>query len=85
MSAGPGLTGDKNFENSVEFFRKGDSHRTIVYGKTREEVLDRIAANYVDDSWMEHWVVGPTRHVPMGLGSQWTRAARRYDYDYHMI
>jgi len=80
MSRGPGLTGDSNFESSVEFYRKGDGYRTIAYGKTRERILAEIqAAHGTRTDWEDDWVVSPTRSVAMGLGHQWARVPRRYD------
>lgn len=86
MSYGPGLTGDRNFQDSVEYYRKGMPYRHIAYGKTREDVLAELqAAHGTGIDWEDNWVVSPTRSVAMGLGRQWARGTRRYDKAYHMI
>lgn len=78
----------KNYVHSVEYWLKGAGHKMIAYGRTREDVIHEIAnssfAFNVPD-WMDRWVVMPTRIIPRGLGSQWTRAPRGYDRDYYMI
>ncbi len=79
MSAGPGLTGDRNFETSVEYHRIGDATRTVVYGRDRDEVIAMIqAAHGTDYDWEWTWVV-TERRVPMGLGPMWARVARGFD------
>lgn len=86
MSRGPGLTGDQNFQNSVEYYKKGDSYRSTAYGKTREDVLAELqAAHGTSIDWEDKWVVGPTRVLAMGLGPAWTQVPRGYDKQYHMV
>lgn len=79
MSRGPGLTGDRNFQDSVEFYPIGSPHRTIAYGRTREDILEEIGRSDPRSDWEDHWVVGPTKSVRMGLPPTWLQAPRRYD------
>jgi len=67
-----GLTSDRNFEHSCEVFRRGDAHRRIVYGKTRDQVLADLADDAHGDLWMDDYVVLAKR-IPMGLGRAWER------------
>jgi hypothetical protein len=80
MSRGPGLTGDRNFQDSVEFYKIGDGYRTVVYGKTREDVLAELqAAHGTSIDWEDSWIVTATRSVRMGLPPAWLQVPRRYD------
>lgn len=78
MARGPGLTGDRNFQTSVEVYRKGDHTRRIVYGKTRDEVLEELSRSEPHVGWEWDYVV-TERRVAMGLGPMWVKASRRYD------
>lgn len=80
---GPGLTSDRNFQSSVEMFRKGDNFRRIVYGKTREEVVAELERTFSAApslaEWQDMFVVMPTKRIAMGLGPAWARVTRRSD------
>lgn len=79
MSRGPGLTGDKNFRHSTEYYRKGSDARYIAYGKTREEIVAGLESIHHTSDWEDSWVVMPTKTVALGLPPTWARVARRYD------
>lgn len=83
MSGGPGLTGGRNFENSCEVYWKGDGHRTVVYGLTRDEVVVRLAARLdeFNPNWRDVVVVTATKRLAMGFSparTQVTRGSHEY-------
>jgi hypothetical protein len=78
-NGGPGLTGDRNFQNSVEYYEKGSGFRRIAYGKTREEVLFEVGTSDPRMDWEDHWVIMPTKRIRMGLSPAWARVTRRFN------
>ena len=86
---GGGFNGEQHFQHSCEVHQIGTKHRTIVYGRTREQVIEQLARTFKeaggDDSWMDDFVVSPTRTVPLGLPPTAVRATRKLDREYHMV
>jgi hypothetical protein len=83
---GPGLTGDRNFQNSCDVYVICAPLRRTVYGVSREELLH--LANHaflarllevpsISAVGWESIVVTKTKRIRMGLGVGWTRGARR--------
>lgn len=85
---------EPHMQHSCEVYRRGDVHRTLVYGRTRDEILaDRafLSRFFPPPSWQMQkslynlppdWqdnLVVLQRSTALGLGSQWTRATRRRD------
>ena len=79
MNGGPGLTGDRNFQSSTEYYELGAPIRRIAYGKTREDVLYELSQSDPRADWDEQWVVLPTKRIRMGLSPAWARVARRFN------
>lgn len=83
---GPGLTGQRNFQNSCEVYIRGAQFRRIVYGLSREELLHlanhaflarMLGIKTLSDVDMGDVFVSKTKRVAMGVGPAWTRGARR--------